>query len=57
MLFDIAMTQGFEKQIKMNRAVQTVSQAQAGIGLLMQQDLNADGEPDRADGRVQISKQ
>jgi hypothetical protein len=39
----------------MNRAVQTVSQAQAGIGLLMQQDLNADGEPDRADGRVQIS--
>ena len=57
MLLIMRLTKDLKKQIKMNRAVQTVSQVQAGIGLLMQQDLNADGEPDRADGRVQISKQ
>ncbi len=57
MLLILRLTKDLKKQIKMNRAVQTVSQVQAGIGLLMQQDLNADGEPDRADGRVQISKQ
>ena len=54
MLLILRLTKDLKKQIKMNRAVQTVSQVQAGIGLLMQQDLNADGEPDRADGRVEI---
>jgi len=42
------------EMIVFTQIIRTVSQEQAGIGLLMQQDLNENGEPDEADSKVFI---